>query len=190
MMEFLDQAPPLLQGFWILALLSSFIFVIQTLASFIGHHDTDVDFETDIDIDHGGFDHPSDFFTFKNLIYFFIGFGWTGVLFFTQVSPALLLVFAFGIGIIFVYLFFFISKQLMKLGEDNSFRQAETLMKVGEVYLPIPQQRSGSGKIHISVRGALHELAAQTEGERLPTGTKIIVKDISPENELIVERYA
>jgi hypothetical protein len=188
-MDFLNHAPPFLQAFWLIAFTASLVFTIQILANFISSGDGDFEIETEIETGFEGLDSAAEFFTFKNLVYFFLGFGWTGVLFFEHIqNPILLLSLALGVGLCFVFLFFFIIKQLLKLGEDNSFQLSETLLKTADVYLSIPEKLSGKGKIHVSVRGSLHELEAQTEGERLPTGTKVIVKDITPENVLLVER--
>lgn len=186
-MEFLNQAPPILQGFWLIAFTASIIFIVQTVFSFVGGGANDLDVETELEIHSESLDHPADLFTFKNLVYFFIGFGWTGVLFFEDISNVILLfALAIFVGLLFVLLFFMVIKQLLKLGEDNSFQISETLLKSAEVYLTIPEKMSGKGKIHISVRGAFHELEAQTEGSALPSGTQVVVKDISPENILIV----
>jgi hypothetical protein len=50
-----------------------------------------------------------------------------------------------------------------KLGEDNSFKISNTLHKTAEVYLTIPENKTGKGKIMISVHGSFHELEAMTE---------------------------
>jgi hypothetical protein len=76
---------------------------------------------------------------------------------------------------------------VQKLAEDNSFRLANTLNKSAEVYLTIPEKKTGKGKIMISVNGSYHELEAMTEHARIPSGTAVKVVKIENDNILLVE---
>jgi len=78
-------------------------------------------------------------------------------------------------------------KQVQKLAEDNSFKISNTLNKTAEVYLTIPENKKGKGKIMISVNGAFHELEAMTENDRIPSGAVVRVVKIENNNILIVE---
>ena len=83
--------------------------------------------------------------------------------------------------------FFLIIRALMRLSEDNTFKLSETIGKTAEVYVPIPENKSGRGKITISVRGTMHELDAMTAGARIPSN--VMVKILSIEDSvLFVER--
>ena len=54
------------------------------------------------------------------------------------------------------------------LNFDNALDQ------VGEVYIPIPPNRQGAGKVMIAVQGSLKELEAITdESSIIKTGTKV-----------------
>jgi membrane protein implicated in regulation of membrane protease activity len=92
------------------------------------------------------------------------------------------------VGILFVYLFFIIIKQLQKLAEDNSFKIANTLNKTAEVYLTIPENKKGKGKIMVSVNGAFHELDAMTEKDKIQSGSVVKIVKIETNNILIVEK--
>ncbi len=92
------------------------------------------------------------------------------------------------VGSAFVYLFFAIIKQVQKLAEDNSFNITSTLNKAAEVYIPIPANMSGKGKVQISVKGAVHELDAMTENEKLASNTVVRVVRIESDNILIVTK--
>ena len=63
-----------------------------------------------------------------------------------------------------------------------------TILKTAEVYLTIPANKTGKGKILISVNGAVHELDAMTEGEEIKSGKTIKVVKIENRNILIVEK--
>jgi hypothetical protein len=55
------------------------------------------------------------------------------------------------------------------------------------VYLSIPQNLEGKGKVHIVVDGSLHEYDATTNGQQLPTGSHVRVVDILDDQVLLVE---
>ncbi|MFM1932221.1 MAG: hypothetical protein RL226_1524 [Bacteroidota bacterium] len=185
MMEFFEGMDSVLKTFWFIALPASLIFIFQTIATFIGADAGDgleADFDGDMDGD-GGFQ----IFSFRNLINFLLGFGWAGVSFYSLVSNTwLLMLIAFAVGVAFVMMFFMIIRQLMKLSEDNSFKMTDTLNQTAEVYLPIPENMSGKGKVLISVRGSMHELDAITEGDRIPQSKLVKVVGIENERILIV----
>ena len=79
MTDFFTGMSVLQQAFWYSALLSSIIFLLQTILTFVGVESSDLD--TDFDGDFHHVDAPFEWFTFRNLINFLLGFGWTGVAF-------------------------------------------------------------------------------------------------------------
>ncbi|MFD2942108.1 MULTISPECIES: NfeD family protein [Flavobacterium] len=186
-MELLDSLPTLLKSFWYIAIPTSLIFLIQTVITFSGLDVAD-GFDTDFDAHlHDGGDFQ--LFSLRNLINFLLGFSWTGISFYSTLGekPVFLIVTSFVVGVLFVLLFFFVIKQVQKLAEDNSFKITNTLNKTAEVYLTIPEKKSGKGKIMISVNGAFHELEAMTENDRIPSGSSVKVVKIENNNLLIVE---
>lgn len=187
MIELLDSLPTLLKSFWYVAIPTSIIFIIQTIITFSGldiGDGFDTDFHGDV---HGGDDFQ--LFSLRNLINFLLGFSWTGISFYTTIGdkPIFLIITAFVVGVLFVVLFFLVIKQVQKLAEDNSFKITNTLNKTAEVYLTIPENKKGKGKIMISVHGAFHELEAMTENERIQSGAIVKVVKIENNNILIVE---
>ncbi len=186
-MELLDSLPTLLKSFWYIAIPTSLIFLIQTIITFSGLDVAD-GFDTDFNADvHDGGDFQ--LFSLRNLINFLLGFSWTGISFYSTLGekPVFLIITALVVGVLFVLLFFFVIKQVQKLAEDNSFKLTNTLHKTAEVYLTIPENKTGKGKIMISVNGAFHELEAMTENERIPSGSAVKVIKIENNNLLIVE---
>jgi len=186
-MEILQNLDPLLKVFWFVAIPSSLIFLIQTVMTFIGADSTD-GMNADFDGDLGGADTPFQLFSLRNLINFMLGFSWTGISFYSSISNKLILLFiSLAVGVFFVFLFFIIIKQLMRLAENNSFKFSNTLNKTAEVYLTIPEKKTGKGKIMISINGSFHELNAMTEKESIPTGSVVKVVRIENSDTLIVE---
>ena len=70
---------------------------------------------------------------------------------------------------------------------DNSFSFADTLNKNAEVYLKIPANKSGKGKIMISIKGSFHELDAMTEAEAIASGKTVVVTAIENNSVIIVK---
>lgn len=169
-----------MQVFWGLAIISSTFFLVQTIMAFLGL-DADTDdgagFE---DVEMGG---VSGYFSFRNLVNFMLGYGWGGIVL-HDVIPNLmwLQVAALGIGVLFVIIFVFILRQIMKLSTDKTFHIEEAIGLIADTYLRIPGEKKGSGKVMVSVRGSMHEIEAITEGEAIPTGSKVrVVKAIGTE---------
>lgn len=186
-MEVFQGLDPLLRIFWYLALPVSVVFIIQTIMTFIGGDSSD-GMNADFDGDMTGVEAPFQLFSLRNLINFLLGFSWTGVSFFTTISnKTILLILAFVVGVLFVYVFFVIIRQMQKLAEDNSFKISNTLNKTADVYLTIPKNKTGKGKIMISIKGSFHELDAMTENETIPTGSVVKVVKIENSDILIVE---
>lgn len=187
-MEMFDQMEPLLRTFWYVALPSSFIFIIQSIMTFMGTDASD-GLEADFDGDLVGGDTPFQLFSLRNLINFLLGFSWTGISFYTTINNTIaLMLVSISVGAFFVYFFFLIIKQLRKLAENNSFRIENALQKTAEVYLQIPANKSGRGKVLISVKGAMHELDAMTEHEKIEAATLVKVVRIENNSILFVEK--
>ena len=158
-MELLENLDPLLRTFWYVAIPTSLIFIMQTIMTFVGaHHSDGMDaaFDTNADGHDGdGFQ----VFSFRNLINFLLGFSWTGISFYGLVTSSIgLILIALAVGVGFVWVFFFLIKQL--------------------VYLKIPAQGNGTGKVLVSARGSMHELAAMSDGPEIPSNAKAQVTGV------------
>lgn len=182
-----ENLDPLLRIFWFVAIPASLIFLIQTIMTFVGVDASD-GIEADFDGDLSEGDAPFQLFSLRNLINFLLGFSWTGISFFNIIeNKPMLIGLAVVVGCLFVYVFFIIIRQVQKLAEDNSFKIDNVLHKTAEVYLTIPERKSGKGKVMVSVNGTFHELDAMTENDRIPSSSLVKVVKISNGNILIVE---
>ncbi|MDR1865164.1 MAG: serine protease [Bacteroidales bacterium] len=186
-MEWLNDSDPLLKAYWIIAGVSSLIFVVQMIMTFVGMDASDglnADFNGDMHADG-----PFQFFSIRNLVNFFLGFGWGGVCFYhTFSSPLWIGICAFLTGAAFVLLFFFLIKFFLKLEKDNTFKIGNTLNQTADVYLTVPPEKTGKGKIQISVRGSVHEIDAMTPDEKIPTGAKARVVGIIDQQTVLVTK--
>lgn len=170
--------PLLLQIFWGCAVVASLIFLVQMVLTLIGmdSSDMDVDFDGANTMDLGG---GLNLFTIKNFIGFLVGFGWAGVCFYNSITSSILLILvAVIVGLLFVGIFVVIYKQTKKLEHNGAFQIDEVKGTTVSVYLRIPAQGSGKGKVQVSQNGSVHELDALTDGEEIPSGTKVKVVEI------------
>lgn len=188
-MDIFNDLDPLLRIFWYMAIPVSLIFIIQTIMTFMGGDASDgLDADFDGDMAHDGAEGPLQIFSLRNLVNFLLGFSWAGIAFFrTFDNQGVLITVAFISGLAFFFLFFFIIKQLQKLAEDNSFKLSDTINKTAEVYLTIPANKNGKGKVLVSVRGSTRELEAMTEKEiEIKSGTVVRITRVDSDI-LIVE---
>lgn len=188
-MDFINDSEPLLRVFWFVAIPVSVIFLIQTVMTFMGADSDDgsgADFNGDLDGNSGHT--PMQLFSLRNLINFLLGLGWGGISFYSIIRNQFLLVtVAILIGLLFVAMFFFVIKQMMRLQENNSFNINNTLNKTGHVYLTIPARKNGKGKVQVSVNGAVHELDAFSEDEVLSNGALVKVIAILDASSVLVK---
>ncbi|MBU2020200.1 MAG: serine protease [Bacteroidetes bacterium] len=183
----MEHLEPLLRSFWYVAIPASIIFLIQTIMTFTGTDAMD-GAEADFDSDLSDTPTPFQLFSLRNLINFLLGFGWSGISFYDVIEQRWLLVtVALFFGLLFVVVFFIIIRQIKKLAEDNSFSFAQAEGKTAEVYLRIPGNKGGAGKVIISINGSTRELTAMTEGEEISSGAMVRVVQINQEI-LIVEK--
>lgn len=189
MNELISSLDPFLKTLYFIAIPCTVIFLLQTVLTFIGmdgHDIGDADFDGNLDADHT----PFQLFSFRNLINFLLGFSWGAIAFyhsFQQKWVAVLI--GIFIGLLLVGLFFFVLKNMYKLAQDNTMKIENAIGKTGQVYLTIPAKKSGSGKVHIAIQGALRELDAVTEQEHsIPTGSNVKVIGIINNSILLVEK--
>ena len=186
---------PTLKVYWGIAIFASVIFLIQTTMSFIGIGDVDgAGAEADIDfdgtpdtdaLDDAGTWH---LLSIRNIFYFLLGFGWTGVSFWGTISNRwLLAALAVLVGCMFVAVFLLLFRSMMKLQSNGAFRIEDAVGKVCDVYLRIPASGQGTGKVQISLNGAVQELDARTDGPMIPSGTKVRVLRVTDKRVLEVE---
>ena len=187
-LDWFSNLEPGIKIYWAIAIVSSIVFLIQTIVSLIGIGD----FETDLDVGGGdGMDSSgfSDLLSMRNAINFLLGLGWSGVCFYDRISNGFILALVSIIfGLAFVAIFIYVFKKMMKLESNGAFDINTAIGKTCDVYLRIPANRSGTGKVQISFSGSVQELDAVTDGEMIPSGSKVTVVEILNNKILRVEK--
>jgi len=191
--QFFAQMDPLLRMFWYIAIPVSLVFIIQFIMMTIGFGgDSDLELEDNFDVgSESGLDNTGigfDPFTIKNLINFLLGFSWGGISFYSVTGSDLVAILAaFSCGAVFVLAFFFILKQVHKLSEDNTFKIEKSIEREGDVYMLIPGNMEGIGKVIVNVNGSARELKAKSVFGQISPGTPIKVIGLDNEDTVIVE---
>ncbi|MBQ0073345.1 MAG: NfeD family protein [Prevotella sp.] len=166
------------QFYWVIAIISSVIFIIQTLLTFIGIDavdGADMDFDTaDGDtMDAGG---AMSLFSVRSLVNFAVGFGWSGITLRESIGNGIVLtIVSFVIGVAFGAMYPYMKKKLMKLETNGSYKIADCVGKQADVYLRIPASGQGRGKVQVSINGSIHEIDAISVDEEIPTGARVTI---------------
>ena len=191
---------------WAVTLSASLVFVIQTVMTFLGAAG-DSDFDINSDMDAGGdvadtsvdadsaaheAAHASsgmNLLTFRNFINFLIGFGWTAILLQKSVpATGLRMLISIAVGVVLVILVMLLFKWLTNMQETGTINVYKSAVDCeGTVYLTIPGERAGEGKVQITINNAVREYAAVTDGPTLKTGQRIRVVEAVSANTLLVE---
>ncbi len=212
MTEWWISLEPAMKVLWAVTLSASLVFVIQTVMTFLGAAgDGDFDINSDIDadapgdisdasVDAGGHDAAGghgathagggmNLLTFRNFVNFLIGFGWTAILLEDSVpSVSLRLLIATVVGVVLVVLVMLLFKWLTGMQESGNINVYKSAIDCqGTVYLTIPGERAGEGKVQISINNSVREYAALTDGPTLKTGTRIRVVEVLSPSTLLVE---
>ncbi len=92
-------------------------------------------------------------------------------------TPGVLLV-AVGAGFAAMMGVYYMMSSMKKLQADGSVRIHRALGQHGTIYLRVPGERSGAGKIQFNLQNRTMEYLAVTAGPALPTGAKVVVVGI------------
>lgn len=192
MMTFIDswQTMEFIEKFyWAFAIPFSLVFIIQIIMTFFGG-DIDAteslgDADGSIDSD-GGIDFQ--FLTIKNLVAFFTIFGWTGIACLSgNLGSGLTILFSTLAGLTMMIIMATIAYFMAKLAEDGTLVLSNAIGKSGTVYLRIPANRSGMGKIQITLHGLQTLDAVTNNNEEIKTGAMVEVIDVINNEILLVK---
>jgi membrane protein implicated in regulation of membrane protease activity len=166
------------QFFFIVGTISNLMFFLYVALQLLGGHDTDMP-EHPIDVDFA-------LLSVRSLLAFGMFLGWTGLIVLKS-GLGLPLAVAAGVvaGLLAAWLAWLLLKTMLRMQQSGNLELQNAYHKTGIVYLAIPAKGNGSGKVQIAVQGALRELDAVSDDAEIPTGTKIIVCDIT-DNQLVV----
>lgn len=199
--------------FYAIAIAASLILLIQLIIAMFGFgHDAgagggDADVGGDADIsggaetdlgghdmgDAGGHDvsHGAAglrLFSVQTIVGFLVTFGWSGVAFGgTGMPDWLAFILAFIIGTATLFGMAKLMQAMMKLQSSGNIDLKNAVGLSGEVYIPVPANEGGMGKVNITIQERLGEYNAITTGELLKTGAFVKVVEVRGTT-LVVEK--
>ncbi len=189
------------QFFAVLAIPATLILLLQTallLFGMGGGHGDAGGQDADADADADGHDHDPDhgdghepglrIFTVRAFVAFFSVFGWVGIVLTDGgLTNALSVAFAFLAGLAAMVGMAWFFKAAMRLQDSGNIDLKNALGKTGTVYIPIPPNRVGRGKVTLVVQGRFTEMDAVTDCDTaLPTGSEVVGVSLSNQNVLCV----
>ena len=158
-----------------------------------------------IDHDHSSFDadnisdhshvhhydaHGLRLFTVRGIMAFLMMGSWVGFLLSRAgVNEVISTICAFASGMIALFFMAKLMQLLMNLQEDGTTNVKNALGQVGQVYIRIPGEEKGKGKVNVTVQEKLCEFDAVTEkNETIKTGEMVYITDVRTGNVLVVEK--
>lgn len=173
--------------YWLIALPFTAVFLFQLILTFfagdIDHADFSSDHDVSIDNDHGiGFQ----FLSIKNLIGFFSIMGWTGIAMLSGGKGlGISIIVSVLAGLAMMLIMASMVYYLGKLSEHHVLDLKNAKGKIGTVYLKIPAQRNGMGKVQVNVQGFQTLNAITDNTDDIKTGAVVEIID-SINNEVLV----
>lgn len=162
-------------------------------ADFHLDHADGIDADHDLDHDHADHvDHSGTWFvgilSFRAICSAVLMFGLAGISANRMYDSQTSFVIAAICGIAVLFGVAYLLHTLYGFASDGTVRDIAAIGATGDVYLTVPGQNGGKGKVTIAVQGRTMEYEACTEGETLPTGTPILVVDVPSHDVLAVVR--
>ena len=192
------------KAFYIIAVSSSLILLIQLIIAMFGFGDSgSSDMGDSSGGDGGDIGDSGDsgsgevgaglrVFTVQTVISFLVTFGWSGVAFGSGSNPMpwpLAFVLALIIGSATLLGVAKLMQFMMKLQSSGNIDVKNAIGLIGEVYIPVPANEGGMGKVNVTVQGRFGEYNAVTkDAELLKTGTFVKVVGVA-DTTLIVEKH-
>ncbi len=129
-------------------------------------------------------------FTFRGIVAFLAVSGWAALAISRAGHPwlaAILVGLLLGAGA--MVLMAVVMRLFLRLQTDGTVDLANAVGLHGEVYLPVPAERAGEGKVNVVIQDTMTECAAVTDEPRpLSTGEKVTVVGLTRERQLVVVR--
>lgn len=205
MTQWWDGLSLISQVFALIAIPSTLILLIQTVLLFFGignddsdfdSVDSDVDFDIDDVSDGSLIDSHADggnsgfaLFSIRGIVAMLCIGGWSGLVMLEAGLPEILsVILALNFGMLALFGIAYLMKIAMKLQSSGNIDLGNAIGKTGCVYIPIPPQATGRGKINVVVQDKYIEVeAVTTSARKLATGESVRIVSTDETGLLVVE---
>ena len=180
------------QIFACIAIPSTIVLLIQTVLLLlgIGDGDGDADMEIDSDVDTDGIGGDGlALFSVRGIVSMLAVMGWSAMaLLGTALPDIIAIVISVVLGILMLFVMAYIMKAVSKLQSSGNIDIGNSVGKVAQVYIPIPENGCGAGKVHITVQEQYCEFNAITTASfKIKTGAYVRVVAVDETGTLVVE---
>ncbi|MBQ2278992.1 MAG: hypothetical protein II333_10510 [Clostridia bacterium] len=187
------------QIFALIAVPSTLVLVVQTILLLVGIGGDDLDADG-VDITGNGIgDTPGDggadglaLFSLRGIMAMAAVGGWSGlVMYEAGINLTVTVVLAAAFGFMALVGIAYLMKLAARLQQDGTLDLGYAIGKVGTVYIPIPAEMKGSGKVSLTMQERFIEVDAMTTcGRKLTTGESVRVTATNENGMVVVEPIA
>ena len=187
------------QIYALIAIPATLVLLVQTILLLFGIGGDDIDSDG-IDITDDGFgDTPGDggadglaLFSLRGLMAMAAVGGWSGLVMHSAgINIFVTVPLSLAFGFITMVAIAYIMKMSMRLQSSGNLDLGSAIGKVGSVYIPIPPNMPGSGKINLTIQERFVEIGAVTKCSRkLKTGESVRVVATDEVGLVVVEPLA
>ncbi len=184
------------QIYGIIAIPSTLVLVVQSVLLIFGLGDDDLDADG-IDLnDNGQIDTPGDggesglaLFSIRGLMAMAAVGGWSGLVMHSSgIALPITILLSLAFGFLALVGIAYIMKVAVRLQDSGNIDLGGAIGRVGTVYIPIPANMTGSGKINLTVQERFLEVGAVTAADRkLSTGESVRVVATDETGLVVVE---
>jgi len=183
------------QIFALIAIPATLVLVVQSVLLIfgIGGGADGIDLDGDGIADTPGFEGDGDgglaLFSLRGIMSLAAVAGWSGLVMHEAEMPLGLTVFlAAAFGFIVMVAIAWFMKLATKLQQNGNLDIGYAIGKVGTVYIPIPPNMTGTGKINLTIQERFVEIDAKTPcGRKLTTGESVRITATDPAGMVVVE---
>lgn len=188
--------------FTIPALVGTFFFLLRTVLMLVGglgdaDFDTDMDIDIDVDVDvDADIDasdiadstHAFNILSIQGIAGFIMGFGWGGLIGKITLEWDILTSSFLGIagGLAMAWILVWMFRLIYSLQSSGNVLIDDAIGKEGTVYAQIPIQGQGRGQVQVVINERSRIYNAVTEGQEIPTHSRIRVTRVNDDNTLTV----
>lgn len=208
MVEWWNSLDNILQALYCVAIPATLVLLLETVIAMAGGgHDVDIsdtsglDLDSDFSIGDMDFDIGSDvdihadvsdlpslrLFTVQGIVAFLCICSWTGIITYSTMPLGMSLGLGAVLGLIAMFVLAKVIQIISKLNQNGMVDFRNALGQTARVYLVIPKEGKGMGKVNVTIQGSMRECDAISRGEQIDTGAFVRIIDLE-DDVLVVEK--